>query len=313
MNFQALPSSPLAAIATIAAALLAVGLATVLFVRQRQLLTAIPRAPDARPSTASTMPAPISKPMEADALAEPAGPEPAMFVSTFGGFHVRAAGKDWAPDIMSRSVTGFVWLRLLVATILDPKARPGRDEVAQQASPRGSRATQLKRLRNVTSRGLKELPGPLGGRIVVEPETLSFDLDGCAVDAIELLTVSRECSGHSQLSTAQIPRVQRVIDACRGDFLPEFDTLENIATDRRPTCTALVAELRQQLINKRTELSLLLAEALLRDGRPGQAIAVLEPALSDRSERKDIADRLASAYRAAGREAEAKALAARYA
>jgi predicted Zn-dependent protease len=61
------------------------------------------------------------------------------------------------------------------------------------------------------------------------------------------------------------------------------------------------------------DLSLLVADAHLRAGQPAQAITVLEPALGDRSERKDVADRLVAAYRGAGREAEAKALEARFA
>jgi len=55
-----------------------------------------------------------------------------------------------------------------------------------------------------------------------------------------------------------------------------------------------------------------LAGAYLRTGESGLAIAVLEPATTDRPQRKDLADRLATAYRGADREAEAKALEARY-
>jgi len=309
MNFQALPSSALPAIAVVAAALVAVGLAAWLVLRQRSYRLALQPVEVPR----LIAPAAIESPADVEPVLEPLGPPPAMVVTTFGGLHIREGARDWAQELISRPVTGFVWLRLLVAAILDPNARPGRDEISRQATPPGlSRAIRLKRLRNVITRGLGEMPEALRERIAVEPEALSFRLDGCRVDAIELLVVSAECSGRSQLSRALAERVRRVVDACQGSFLTEFETFENIATDSHPTCSALMAELRERLINKRLGLSLLLADAYLRDGLPLLAIAVLEPALSDRTERKDLADRLAAAYRAAGRDAEAKALESRY-
>jgi hypothetical protein len=210
-------------------------------------------------------------------------------------------------------VTGFVWLRLLLAAISAPSPRVGRDEVARQARPGLSRDVQLKRLRNVVGKGLREMPAALGDRILVEPEVLSFRLDGCSIDALDLLGLGAELSQGAQLRGSQVTRVQRVVQACQGTFLPEFEAIEDLATDRHPTCTGLVSELRELLVNKRVDLALLLADAHLQAGRPMQAIAVLEPALNDRSARKDLAARLAAAYRGAGRDAEAKALDARYA
>jgi hypothetical protein len=200
----------------------------------------------------------------------------------------------------------------LVAAIRDPASAPARDELARQASPGLGRDVQLKRLRNVVGKGLREMPSALRERIHVEPELMRFRLDGCAVDAVDLLAVSAESAGRSQPFAAQIARVQRVLQACQGTFLPEFEAIEDLATDRHPTCTGLINELREVLINKRVELALLVADAYLRDGRAPQAIAVLEPAVADRGGRKDLADRLATAYRGAGRDAEARALEARY-
>lgn len=306
MNFQALSSSPLPALAVVATALVVVVLAAWLVVRQRSYRLVL------QPVAAPRLTAPAALESSADVeLLEP--PAPAMVISTFGGLQVREGGYDLAPELMSRPVTGFVWLRLLVAAILDPSARSGRDDLSRQATPPGlSRANRLKRLRNVINPGLRDMPEALRERILVEPEALSFRLDGCRVDAIELLAVSAESSRRSRLSGGLVERVRRIIDESHGDFLSEFEMLENVATDRHPTCNALMAELRERLANRRADLSLLLAEADLSGGRPQQAITVLELALAGRVERKDIADRLAAAYRAAGRDAEAKALAARY-
>jgi hypothetical protein len=307
-QIQTLPNSPLPAIATVVAALLVVGLATVLVRRQRGQRPALALAPAVQPAA---VPALIETPLAGEG-SEPSTPAPQMIVATFGGLHIREGGRDWAQALMSRPVTGFVCLRLLVAAIRDPASPVSRDEVARQASPGLGRDVQLKRLRNVIAKGLREMPPVLRDRILVMPESMSFRLEGCAIDAIELITLSAAASGRRELSPIEAARVQRVLLTCQGTFLPEFETIEDLATDRHPTCTELIRELRESLTNKRVELSLLLADFHLRAGQPAQAIAVLEPALNDRRERKDLADRLAAAYRGAGREAEAKALEARY-
>jgi len=308
-HIQTLPSSPLPALALVVAALLVVGLATLLVLRQRRVPATFALVPGAQPTPAS---APIEVAVDKE-TSEPVGQSPEMVVSTFGGLHVREAGKDWAQALMSRPVSGFVWLRILVAAIRDPGAPPSREEVARQASPGLSRDVQLKRLRNVVAKGLHDMPPVLRDRIFVQPEVMSFRLEGCEVDAIELLTLSDKYASRQALTATQAARVRRVLSACQGIFLPEFETIEDLATDRHPTCTELIRELRELLTNKRVELSLLLADTYLRAGQLAQAITVLEPAFNDRSQRKDLADRLAAAYRAAGRKAEADALEGRFA
>jgi len=308
-NIQNQPSSILPAVALAAAGLVIVGIATLLVIRQRRPRQMLQPVPGGEPLSPPIL---IDVAEDLEPSTELSGPAPEMVVKTFGGLRVMQGGNDWAQALMSRPVTGFVWLRLLVTAIRDPNARPSRDEIARQASPGFRRDTQLKRLRNVIGKGLPKMPAPLRERILVEPQAMGFRLDGCAVDAIELLAVSAEFSGRNQLSAAQASKVQRVLQACQGAFLPEFDAIENLATDRHPTCTELVRDLRELLITRRVDLSLILGDVHLRNGRPLQAIGVLEPALSDRVERKDLADRLALAYRAVGRDAEAKALEARY-
>jgi hypothetical protein len=311
-HIQTLPSSPLPTAAVIAAALAVVMGATWLAVRRRGVRATVERGTAVQSVAVPAAPAPIAMPQDGEVLPETLGPPPEMVVRTFGGLHVLQAGTDWAPALMSRPVTGFVWLRLLLAAIATPSTQVGRDEVARQATPGLSRGVQLKRLRNVVGKGLREMPPVLSDRILVDPEVMSFRLDGCGVDAIELLELGAELAPGALLPGAQVARVQRVVQACQGTFLPEFEAIEDLATDRRPTCTGLVNELRELLVNKRVDLSLLLADAHLQAGRPMLAIAVLESALHDRRQRKDLAARLAAAYRGAGRDAEAKALDARY-
>ncbi len=308
-HIQTLASSPLPALVLVAAAALAVGLAWLLFVRQRRMRPALAFLSAVQP-TAQTAQFEIPLATEtSELIGEPAE----VVVSTFGGLHVRQGGKDWAQALMSRSVSGFVWLRLLVAAIRDPDAPPSRDELAREANPRVSRDVQLKRLRNVINRGLRDMPPALRDRVAVQPEVLSFKLEGCEVDAIELLQLSSKTAGRRELSPSETARIQRILAACQGVFLPEFETVEDLATDHHPTCTELIREIRELLINRRADLSLLLGDTYLRAGQTALAITILEPAVSDRPQRKDLADRLAAAYRGAGREAEAKAVEARFA
>lgn len=309
-QIQTLPSSPLPAIAVVVAALLVVGLGALLVVRRRSLRPALEQAASAQPALAAA--ARIELPAAREA-ALPVGPPPGVVVTTFGGLHVRQGGTDWAQALTSRSVTGFVWLRLLVAAVRNPNSQVARDEIGRQASPRLSRDVQLKRVRNVIAKGLREMPPVLRDRILVTSEAMSFRLDGCEVDAIELVAMSAATAGRREITSTEAARVQRLLAACQGTFLPEFEAIEDLATDRHPTCTELVRELRESLTNKRVELALMLADTLLLGGQPSRAIAALEPTLDDRPERKDIADRLAAAYRGAGREAEALALERKYA
>jgi hypothetical protein len=308
-EIQILPSSPVPATALMLTALLFVGVTALLVIRQRTRRPALQLAPTSEPGAVST-----SARVATDEEGYPASGSPAeLVVTTFGGLHIRKGGRDWAQALMSRPVTGFVWLRLLLSAIREPSSAVSRDEVARQASPGVSRAVQLKRLRNVIAKGLPEMPAVLRDRIQVQPESMSFSLEGCEIDAIELLALSSETSGRQALSNVESGRIQRLLTACQGTFLPDFETIEDMATDRHPTCTELIRELRESLTNKRVDLALLLGQSYLSAKQPAQAVAVLEPAVNDRRERKDLADRLVDAYRAAGREAEAKALEARFA
>jgi DNA-binding SARP family transcriptional activator len=303
-KIQNLPASILPAIAILAVAVVWVGLAGSLVILRRRA-KAIP-APAAAGLTA------VAAVVDAPPAYEPVDPSqgspPGVLVRTFGGLQVHQDGRDWAGALNARPVTAFVWLRLLVAAIRDRRARPTREDLGRQASPGFDRETRLKRLRNVIHQGLRELPRAMRDRILVEPQTMSFKLDGCEVDAIDLLAISAEYAGRRLLSDHHLARAQRVLDASKGTFLPEFESVEDLATDHHPTCTDLIRDLRELLTTKRIELTMLVADSLLATHRPDPAIALLEQAFQERPERADLRARLAAAYRGVGREAEASAL-----
>jgi hypothetical protein len=303
-NIQNQPASNLPALALMAVALAWVALATALFRRLRSgaiPASVTPGRPSAVGATVASLPA--EEPVAAD-------PEPAprVLIRTFGGLQLRQDGQEWASVLRARSVTAFIWLRLLIAAIRDPNARLSRDELGRQARPGTDRETQLKLMRNVTSQGIPELPPALRDRILIEPKVMTFKLDGCEVDAISLLKTSAECAGRTVLAPAQMARARRAVDASAGVFLPEFESVEDFATDRHPTCTGVIRDLRELLTAKRLDLILVLADSYTATNRPTEAVAILEPTFQELPERDDLRARLAAAYSSAGRGAEAAAL-----
>jgi len=297
------PSLPLPAVVLAVLALLAAGL---LVLRSRSKPAVSPAAPGA--STPSAAPVAVPNP-----AAFEEAPRAELVVRTFGGLHVLHGGKDWVQALEQRPVTGFVWQRLLLGAIRDPASRPSREELARQVSPVLDRDTQLKRMRNLVYHGLRELPATLKDRILVEPQALSFRLDGSDIDAVNLLKASTVATGRQTLAPPETVWGQRAFDESAGTFLPDFEKVEDLATDHHPTCTDMVMEVRELLATKRADLAIVLAGSYLGSGRSAQAIAVLEPVVREHPKRKDLADRLASAYRSAGRDAEAEALADRFA
>jgi len=304
-KIQNLPASILPAIVAIAVAVVWVVLAATLVVLRR-------RARPISVPAATGLSAAVSNVVGAAVAYEPVEPAegspPEVLVRTFGRLQVHFDGKDLAGALSARPVTAFVWLRLLVAAISDPAARPTREEIGRQASPRMDRETQLKHLRNVIYQGLPGLPPALRDRISVEPQVMSFKLDGCEVDAVDLLAVSAEYAGRRLLSEPQIARAQRVLDASKGVFLPDFESVEDLATDHHPTCTALIRDLRELLTTKRVELAMLVADSFLATHRSDQAIMLLERAFQEQPDRTDVRARLAATYRSVGRDADASAL-----
>lgn len=301
-NIQNLPASYLPQVGLAALALLWVGLAWVLMRRtQNKPVLGLKQVPASRVAPSALL---ETEQLEPAATAEPT---PKVVIRTFGGLQVIEEGKDWAPELSTRPVTSFVWRRVLLAAV-EGRAL-SREELSRQAYPQFDRETQLGRLRNLIYQWRRELPKPLRGRIVAEPQVLRFNLDDCTVDAIELLKVSAESAGRGSLPLTHLTRVGRVVEASRGTLMPEFEMVEDLATDHHSTCTAMLGDLRQHLSMKRADLIVLLAKSQIASGRADQAVAYLEPARQDYPDRKDIPEYLASAYRAAGRDAEARALA----
>ena len=294
-----LPASSLPQIALVATALVWVGLAYVLYRRAR-------RSPI--PTVASPVaPAALEAPVVFEGVEAPE-PTTAIAIQSFGGLRVLTDGRDWAPDLAGRQVMGFLWRRLLLAPLEGESADVARDLLARQVYPGVDRETQLERMRKLYNDSLPRLPEPLRRCIQVQPQRVRFQLDGYSFDALELLSIAKESVQTKALSPAQARRARRIVEASQGVFLPDFEQVEDLATDHHPTCTELISRIRQELAEKRSQLLLTLAKTYVAGRRPDLAIAVLEPAVNGSTLGPELRDVLAEAYRDSGRESDARAL-----
>ena len=302
------PTSPFPGFALAALAFVWVVFAGLLFARTRTG-QAVPSA-SSRPVTSASR-------VEAEAPAAAIARTPIeaapveLVVRTFGGLHLIHSDKDLVAELDQRPVTGFVWQRLMVGTIDDPNYRPSREEIGRQLRPTLARSAQLRQIRNVVYQ-FRELPAPLKDRVDVDAQAFRFKADACDIDALNLVAAAARISGGQSQDPIDVAGVRRIYDESAGTFLPDFEKAEDHATDHHPSSTRMIAGIRAMLADKRAELGLALARSYIANDQASNAVAVLEPLVRQREDRKDLADGLAAAYRKAGRDAEAAALAARF-
>jgi len=302
-DIQTLPTSYLPQTALVVVALVWVALAYVLY---RRTLPSAPSNPAGVPVPAIGATEP---PVDFEGV-EPAEPAAKTVIRTFGGLQVVEGGQDWAPALSGRQVMAFIWRRVLLAPFEDPAASVSREAVARQAYPSVEREYQLGRLRTVLNQGLTELPAPLRSRIIAEPKVLRFNLDGCTVDALELLKLADDWGRLEVISPQQAATASRVIGATRGTFLPEFESVDNLVTSGRPTCTELVKNLRDKLTERRARLIVVLGRTYINGRRPDLAVTLLETATEDQPADVKLRDLLLEAQRARSREAAVRSTAA---
>jgi DNA-binding SARP family transcriptional activator len=303
-DIQTLPTSYLPQTALVLVALVWVALAYVLYRRTRPISVSQPSGITVSPVRASEPPVDFER-------VESADPNARTVIRTFGGLQVLEGGEDWAPALSGRQVMAFLWRRVLLAAFEDPAASVSRDAVARQAYPSVEREYQLARLRTVLNQGLTELPAPLRGRIIAEPKVLRFNLDDCAVDALELLKLADDWGRLEAISPQEAATARRVIVATRGTFLSEFESVDNLVTSGRPTCTELIRNLRQRLAERRAQLVAVLGRTYIAGRRPDLAVSLLETAIEDHPSNSTLRELLAEARRASDREADTRSTAVR--
>jgi hypothetical protein len=293
-DIQTLPTSYLPQTALVVVALVWVGLAYVLYRRTRSGAISVPGG--VAMAAVETREPPVDFEHE-----EAAEPDVKTVIRTFGGLQILEGGQDWAPALNRRHVISFVWRRVLLAAFEDPAASISRDAVARQAYPSVEREYQLGRLRTMVNQGLPELPAPLRARIIADPKALRFNLEGCAVDALELTKIAEDWGRLDVISPQQAAIARRVIERSKGTFLPEFESVDNLVTSGHPTCTELIKSLRERLAERRSQLAALLGRTYIAGRRSDLAVALLEAATDDHPAEVRLRELLAEANRASAR------------
>src|SRR5205823_902999 len=145
-------------------------------------------------------------------------------IRTLGGLQLWVEGQDLAGVVLDSPVSGFVWLRLLIEALRDPAARPVRDDLCDEVFPGLDRPTQLARLRG-RMHDIRQFPAVLAGRVKVEGALLSFDLDGCAIDAVDLIELADSCARVGALSPDLAARAESLLALTDGILLPLWEGL----------------------------------------------------------------------------------------
>lgn len=140
---------------------------------------------------------------------------------------------------------------------------------------------------------------------------LRFNLEGCTVDALELLKLADDWGRLGAISPYQAATARRVLATTRGIFLPEFESVDNLVTSGRPTCTELIKNLREKLTERRAQMLVVLGRTYIGGRRPDLALTLLETATEDHPADAQLRELLAEARRASGREADARSTAVR--
>jgi hypothetical protein len=223
-------------------------------------------------------------------------------IRTIGAFQLWWRGENLAPAIVGRPSTGFLWLRLLVAAIDNPAAQLPRDDAREELSPRVDPKSQQGRLRQLIQE-FKALPPVLRDRMIVSRLVLRFDLEGCAIDAIEILKLGRELRG---VDPGRLAYASSALASVSGLFLPGWKDALAKATDVDSPATELVAELGQRLDIARADILVAIGDDLMGRHEHDPAVEAFQGALGLREERQDIAVKLEAALLAAGRQGEAK-------
>jgi DNA-binding SARP family transcriptional activator len=250
---------------------------------------------------------------EAERLPEPiwtgqgAADAGVLGIRTLGGLQLWAEGKDRADVLLASQVAGFVWLRLLVAAVLERDSRMTRDEMCEETFPGVPRASQLNRLRGRLF-DIRKFPAPIAAALRTEGQSLSFALDSCRVDAVDVLDLGRRCSGTSVLPPSIRAEAETLLPLTGGRFLPMWEGIVEKVTQGRSGAAEPVEQIRDRLAAARVDILAALGSTYVAAGRADDAARALEEGLELRPDRQDIASQLVVAYRAAGRNAEADRL-----
>jgi DNA-binding SARP family transcriptional activator len=142
----------------------------------------------------------------------------------------------------------------------------------------------------------------LAARVTLQSdESVSLALNHAIADFDRLLRIAAECSAKSgMLSPDEAKEAFQILAGTDGEFLPEWDRLEDQVTAGRGSAGELVQQLRTRAEDARIDILTCLAANHLARREAERAIPLLERALERRPDREGVARTLIAAYMEAG-------------
>ena len=231
-------------------------------------------------------------------------------IRTFGRVELRQAGQDYAPELLRKRVLAFIWLYLFVRGLLEPGGRVDRGAFCEEFAPGLSPERQRKRVRDrLDDMFNRDLPEALTSRLITNRTQLSLDLSKCSIDIVRLQELAKLCvAKHGMLTSDLVAEAGRILDETEGEFLPDWEEIENETNGGRGAAAEYVRALREIAETARVEIMGALAANHVARQEPWKAIPLLEQALERQPEREDLARKLRAAYLETGQHARAAEL-----
>lgn len=237
-----------------------------------------------------------------DTISRPADPD-LLSIRTFGRLQLLAGNRDLSESLLQKPVLAFIWLLLLVRGLARPSDRLTRAELAEELTPGLGPERQRKRLRDRLSDMLHgEIPTELAARLSVRgDDSVTLELGRAISDFDRLMGTAHDCNAaEGLLAPNQAVEAIEVLAITEGEFLPEWDRLEEQVTGGRGSAGATVRQLRDLAESARVELLDALAANHLARRESDRAVSLLERALERRPDHEGLARKLVAAYMQSG-------------
>ena len=232
--------------------------------------------------------------------------KPKLEVQTLGTLRVVFCGEDLTARLLKRPTVAFIWQYGLVRAICAPDSPIARDSLADELYARLDLETQRARLRHRLYDVQQVLQGALSSPIKIEAGSLRFDLDVCRVDVVQMLELARRCEGaEGLLSPTSVAQVSAALATATGEFLPDWEDLEQSVTGGRGTAGETVRDLRRRVQTAKVSLLVGLGDHYLAVRDPGRAAIAFEEAFVLQPDRTNVIRRLADALDGAGQRSRA--------
>ena len=230
-------------------------------------------------------------------------------IRSIGRLQVLHDGEDLSADLLQRPTLAFLWSFLLARSVLSDQPLL-RNSLADELSPGLPAQIQTKRLRDQIYNLQHDISPVVRGMIEADRKQVRLCLNGAQFDVFRLRDLSQSMTREAELlNQAKTEQAENLLqELAAGDFLPDFEELENAVTEGRGAASEIVRDARLQVAGWRAALACAVADHRLARRQPELALRVLEPALADAPQREDVGRRLIAAYLQTGQTARAEQL-----